>query len=324
MRLAFASLFFNKSKIPNEGILKKNNMPSIKEVMNKNQNNKELHQKLKERIKYHHKYRKWRLKQAQPVFPSKKLKTISLEKRYKSIIKSDDLVFIRGIADYVEAIKRSVSFRRIIASIHDKEDESYKKVKNGAPAGGAPTGAFANSIWGSWFYLELIYLLHYQPNEIENIFGKRLDPSNIPFDKEFYIVDINRVHFHLLEQSSGLFDSNSNEEAPINYRFNSIGSSRGTLKIKGFAEVHFHKQIAQVLQFFNLSLSLNTYSDYQDYNKFIGTENIQITSNRFRLLINSINSRVSQATKGIVKELIIKQGNSSKARTANRYKMIDF
>jgi hypothetical protein len=304
-------------------------MSSIKEVMNKNQNDKELQQKLQERIKYHHKYRKWRLKQAQTVYSRSKLRTISLEKRYKSIIKSDDLVFIRGIADYVEAIKRSVSFRRIIASIYDKEDESYKKVKNGTPTGGAPaggalTGPFSNSIWGSWFYLELIYLLQYHPYEIENIFGKRLDPSNISFDKEFYVADINRVHHYLIEQSYGLYDLRSNKNKTVNYTFNSIGSPSGKLKIKGFAEVQFHKQTAQVLQFFYLNNSLNTYSDYQDYNTFIGAGNIQVNSNQFRLIVNSINKRVNKCTSGLIKELIIKQENSSKARTANRYKMIDF
>jgi hypothetical protein len=304
-------------------------MSSIKEVMNKNQDEKELQKKLKERIKYHKLYRKWRLKQAQPAYSRIKLRTISLEKRYKSIIKSDDLVFIRGLADYVNAIKRSVSFRRIIASIYEEEDESYKKVKNGAPTGGAPaggalTGPFSNSIWGSWFYLDLIFLLHYHPDKIQNIFGKQLSPAEIPFDKEFYIADINRVHHYLMEHSFESLDLSSNENKPVNYSFSSISSPNGRLKIIGFAEVQFQKQRAQVLQFFYLNNSLNTYSDYQDFNAFIGAENIQVSSNQFRLIVNAINKRVKISTSGLIKELIIKQESSSKARTANRYKMIDF
>jgi hypothetical protein len=293
-------------------------MQSINQTINQNQSNKEIEQKLRERIKYHRIFRKWRVNNPTKINKSDS-KRLQIEQRYKSFIKEKDLVFIRGLADYIEAVKKSSTYSKAIEKIYEEENIVYKKKSNTVLI-----RAFSNSIWGSWFYLELVHLLHYRQDIINEIFGQNLDPGNIPFDKEFYIADINRVHFHFLEQSCGLFESNTNEDKPINYRFNQIGSPSGILKIKGFEEVNFNKQRAQVLQFFYLCKSMNTYSDYQDFNTFIGAENKRISSNQFRLIVNSINRRVKKSTSGLIKELIQKQDNTSKAWTANRYGMIEF
>jgi hypothetical protein len=293
-------------------------MPSINQIINQNQTVEEHEQKLKERIIYHKLYRKWRLNNP-TILNKKDLKRMNINQRYKSFIKEKDLVFIRGLADYIEAVKKASYYSKAIEKIYQEEDVAYQKNSNTVLI-----RAFTNSIWGSWFNLELIYFMISKPDSFNNIFENQLDPRSIPFERESFFADINRVHHYLLEHSTESLDPSSGENKTVNYSFNSIGSPSGILKIKGFKAIHFHKQRAQVLQYFYLNKSLITYSDYQDFNTYVGVGNRQVNSNQFRLIVNSINLRVKKCTSELIKELIIKQEYSSKARTANRYKMITF
>lgn len=102
----------------------------------------------------------------------------------------------------------------------------------------------------------------------------------------------------------------------LSYEYNTYGTPTGNLKIDNFKNIEFKKIPAKIVQFFFSNNRLgNSQKTFKNFNE---TMEEGISSNEFRLNIDTINKRVKKNTDGFVKEIIIKIKN--KPQETNIYK----
>ncbi|MCF6281369.1 MAG: hypothetical protein L3J28_04015 [Candidatus Polarisedimenticolaceae bacterium] len=165
---------------------------------------------------------------------------LQLSRRYNSFFTLSDTVFFIGIADYVKFIFRKRQLTDIIKHhILEKEKHDFETSEK-------LDEIWQNSVWGSWFDLELVYLIIYKMREVIHDFSDDLDvkyylkscykemkniidnstdiePHN--FKRTAYNVDIIRVHNFILETleiDNEIQESKMKRKDKILYKFNLI------------------------------------------------------------------------------------------------------
>lgn len=256
-------------------------------------------------------------------------------------------VFFKGLADYVKYIsEKKFLLSLIIDKIISLEPKDFisnnthcKEIENLAES-------YHHSDWGSWFNLEIVYLIIYKMKEMLHKFSEIPDAMNflnncywemriimnnnspikpVYFSRRCYHYDLIRIHNLLTELLECKFDS---QEIPVNqsdriiYKYHEYGIPSGELFIQGFNAISFTKNRAKVIQFYYLNKGNESYYSYQDFNEFSGSSKKLYSSNEFRLLIDSINHRVKMSTAGVIKQLLIKYQGTTKINETNRYRFI--
>lgn len=260
-----------------------------------------------------------------------------LDKRFDYYSGLSDSTFYKGLADYVKYVSEKKHLLSIIIeniiSEEPKNIESWIESCN-------------HSDWGSWFNLEIVYLVIYKIKEMLKTFSENPEVinflnqcsqemtniinNNCPgepkyFSRNSFQYDFLRIHNLISETLERKSDSQltpTDHFDGIVYKFHEFGIPNGELIIKGFDTIYFTKNRAKVIQFFYLNKENESYFSYQDFNEFSSSCKKTLGSNEFRLLIDSINHRVNIHSSGIIKHLIIKTQPSSKFNETNRYRFI--
>jgi hypothetical protein len=252
-----------------------------------------------------------------------------------------DIVFFKGIADYVRFnLRNHVLYVLVLERFIEQSYSNFFKAECSTNKDFL-IYRWKNSLIGSWFNLELIYLfnfkrietvekaiqveelrrgVNYLLSEFDRILERNDSDENVYIKRQYYSSDIIRVHHCLIENLERNSKHNCKSIDNIDFKFSSYGIPSGKLIVKGFDSIEFIKLPAIIVQFFFLNKTFDSDYSYKDFNEFQGAESKQVSSNNFRLIINSINNRVSNHTSGIVKELIQKQESYNSNIATNRYK----
>jgi hypothetical protein len=269
-----------------------------------------------------------------------------LNRRFNSFFNLSDAVYFRAVAEYIKFISRKKQLAEIVKTeILEKERVSLLEIQS-LKDGDLEYSEYLyqNSEWGSWFNLELVYLLIYKIRDLLDKFTDNPDfiiflkkrycelfgilrdceiSKKTYFKRNVYNLDVIRVHNFLLEVLEKSIEQPKilkEPEQSVIYKYNEYGVPYGELKILGYESIFFVKNPAVAVQYFYLNRERKEYFSYHGFNEFRGPTNKHITSNIFRLLIDGINKRVCSLTSNMVKSLIIKKKKNMFGKETNYYK----
>lgn len=278
--------------------------------------------------------------------------------KYKTInvaIEIPDELIDKTIAIINEAFDRANQFTKIdgkekVKDINDKRDKfidvifpifpnSFYQVDKIHKTG--TREIIKNNKWTNFWHsisykdipLERIEILN-KLNEIGAISTEDIPDADFPEDIEDkgLIIDLFkdklvRLRKRLVEHRDRLEKSKAKTgNAKLSFKYKKYETSAEVkLKFPGHPEITFTKHPAAILNFFFKSgRTYNEYRNYKDFQVFYAKdEHIKnISSDEFSKKIKAINKRIRSETKGLIKEIMVKEKNRS--NEANAYKLKEF